>query len=33
MNSLISDGSAEVRNMVKDAFEQICRNNSRNVVD
>jgi len=30
---MISDGSAEVRNMIRESFEQICRNNSKNVVD
>jgi len=30
---MISDGAAEVRNMIKDAFEQVCRNNSKNLVE
>jgi hypothetical protein len=33
MSTLISDSSAEVRNMIKDTFEQVCRNNSKNAVD
>lgn len=33
MSVLIADGSAEVRNMTKDTFEQICRNNGKNAVD
>lgn len=32
MNVMIADCSAEVRNLIKDAFEQVCRNNSKNVV-
>lgn len=30
---MIADGSAEVRNMIRETFEQICRNNARNVVE
>ncbi len=33
MSTLISDGSAEVRNMIRDAFEQVCRNNSKNSIE
>jgi hypothetical protein len=33
MNALIVDGSAEVRNVAREAFEQVCRNNSKNSVD
>lgn len=33
MNTMIADGSAEVRNMIRETFEQICRNNARNVVE
>lgn len=33
MSVMISDSSAEVRNLIKDSFEQVCRNNFKNVVD
>ena len=33
MSAMISDGSAEVRNLIKETFEQVCRNNSKNSVD
>lgn len=33
MSTLMSDGSAEVRNMIKQTFEQVCRNNSKNLVE
>jgi hypothetical protein len=33
MSAMISDGSAEVRNMTKETFEQVCRNNGKNAVD
>jgi hypothetical protein len=30
---MISDSSAEVRNMTKEAFEQVCRNNPKHAVE
>lgn len=33
MSTMISDSSAEVRNMTKEAFEQVCRNNPKQAVE
>ena len=33
MSVMINDGSAEVRNLIKEAFELVCKNNEKKYVE